>query len=91
MTEKNVCFQRMTREKLDSLVGCVEWWEDKNTPEYNCMKPNAWEALATALLYKYKFKSPDIKSIKDICNYDGTRTIKIYRRYGVQIFQFIDR
>lgn len=88
--KENLNFKAMTKEELDDLGGCVEWWEDKNS-DYNTFRKNTWEALATALLYKYKFKSHDIKSVKDICNYDGTRTIKIYRRYGVQIFQFVDR
>lgn len=48
---------------------------------YATTDPEAvYESLSYALAAKYISKSPTIRSIKRVCNYDGTITFTIYYR-----------
>ena len=62
-------------------------WNISNT---NTDKTEIYKSLANDLLKKKIHKCEWIKSIKDVCNYDGTRTITTYYTNGVKRVYVVD-
>jgi len=64
------------------------WTQGRTTTD----ETEIYKSLAAGLLHKKIHKCSYIKSIKDACNYDGTRNVTVYYDNGVKaLYTIADR